>query len=549
MEIRMSATKWIQISIISAAVLGATLLRAQEYVRDSEPKLLSYDELVQLSLDKPLSPELAERLQTITTTPFINNEAYYRGAKPRPLDAPRIGPSLRVVEWNIERGITLRDIQLFLTDKDAFMAKVKAERQEAKASGKRLHAIDLEKLPEEIEHLKAADVWILNEVDWGVKRSEYREVVKELAETLNMNWAYGVEFLEIDSKQLGTDTFEDKESDADRAKLLAEFSVDKDKVRALHGHAVLSRYPIRSARLVPFTVGYDWFKEGKIKNLEKAKRKAGVLVGEELLREMRRGGRTTLYVELDVPDAPEHRVTVVDTHLENRTRPKVRRQQMEEILTQVREKTNPVIIAGDWNTTGSDATPTSATQLMYKQFGNLDFWTTKGVVWTTGVGLVYSGTRFTMKLAGIQYRVDPTKANIPGLSPNLEHGLFKTLEKFRFDDGKSFDFRGEPARTISNKSGTLGDSNQRLGRGFVPTFTTEFIWKKVRVAKFRLDWILVKSELENPRDAKGPYIFAPHFPRTLGDLNSATPEPLSDHDPITVDLPFNAPPNLEVVKN
>jgi endonuclease/exonuclease/phosphatase family metal-dependent hydrolase len=226
---------------------------------------------------------------------------------------------------------------------------VSVERQRAKESGQKLHAVDLEKIPEEIEHLKAADVWILNEVEWGLKRSHYREVVKELAETLNMNWAYGVEFLEIDSKQLGTDTFEDKEDEEARAQLLEEFKVDKDKMRGLHGNAVLSRYPIRSARLVPFTVGYDWFKEGKIKSLEKAKRKAAVLVGEELLREMRRGGRTTLYVDLDVLEAPEHRVTIAATHLENRTKPKVRRQQMEELLAQVREKSNLRLTAQDSN--------------------------------------------------------------------------------------------------------------------------------------------------------------------------------------------------------
>jgi endonuclease/exonuclease/phosphatase family metal-dependent hydrolase len=540
-EVRMSAAKLMRVLIAGAALFGASLLTAQDYVRDSEPRLFTYDELVQLSLDQPLSPELAEKLQTITTTPFINNEAYYRGARPRPLEVEGIGPSLRVVEWNIERGITLDDIQLFLTDKDAFVAKMKAERQKAKESGKRLHAVDLEKIPEEIAHMKAADVWILNEVDWGVKRSHYREVVKELAETLNMNWAYGVEFLEIDSKQLGTETFEDKEDEAARTQLLEEFKVDKDKLRALHGNAVLSRYPIRSARLVPFTVGYDWFKEGKIKPLEKAKRKAAVLVGEELLREMRRGGRTTLYVDLDVPEAPEHRVTVAATHLENRAKPKVRRQQMEELLAQVREKSNPVIIGGDWNTTGSDATPTSATQLLYKQFGSLDFWTTKGVAWTTGAGLAYSGSRFFLKLAGVQFRVDPTSENIPGLAPNLERGLFKTLEKFRFDDGYTFDFRGVPERTLNGKVGTLGDSNERLGKGFAPTFATEFVWKKVRVAKFRLDWIVVKPELHDPRDRKGPYVFAPHFPATLSNLNHSTPMPLADHDPITVDLPFQEP--------
>ena len=81
-----------------------------------------------------------------------------------------------------------------------------------------------------------------------------------MADALHMNWAYGVEFLEIDSKQLGTDTFEDKEDPQARQQLIEQFRVDKDRVRALHGNAVLSRYPIRDARLVPFKVGYDWFK-------------------------------------------------------------------------------------------------------------------------------------------------------------------------------------------------------------------------------------------------------------------------------------------------
>ena len=292
---------------IALGSMGATELTAQEYVRDSEPKLLSYDELVQLSLDQELAPELAEKLRLITTTPFVNNEAYLSGARPRPLEVPRLGPTLRVALWNIERGLELDYIELFLTNKDAFMAKVEEERKEAKDSKKSVRAVELEKIPEEIEILKSADVWILNEVDWGVKRTEYREVVRELGKTLNMNWAYGVEFLEIDPKQLGTDTFDDGESKDEQLQLEDVFVVDKNRLRALHGNAVLSRYPIRSARLVPFTIGYDWFKESKIRPLEKAKRKAAILIGEDLLREVRRGQRTTLYVDLDVPEAPGQR--------------------------------------------------------------------------------------------------------------------------------------------------------------------------------------------------------------------------------------------------
>jgi endonuclease/exonuclease/phosphatase family metal-dependent hydrolase len=527
--------------VITAAWMPASTLPADDYVRDSEPMLFSYDELVQLSLDQPLSPELTEKLRVVTTTPFINNEAYLNGARPRPLDVPQLGPTLRVAFWNIERGLELDYIELFLTDKDAFMAKVQQERNEAKANNKRVRAVDIEKIPEEIETLKSADVWILNEVDWGVQRTHYREVVRELGKALNMNWAYGVEFLEIDPKQLGMDKFDDGETPAEQQQLEQEFAVDKDRIRALHGNAVLSRYPIRSARLVPFTVGYDWFKESKIRPLEKAKRQAAKLVGEDLAREVRRGQRTTLFVDLDVPEAPGHQITIACTHLENRTRPKIRRQQMQQLLHEVHEVPNPVIIAGDMNTTGGDSTPTSVENMLYKRYGSLDFWTTKGIQWTTGVGTVYSAARATMKPSGIQFRIDPTSANIPGISANLERGFFNSLEKFRFSDGTALDFRGVPARTLNGTARTLADSNARQRRGFQPTFAAELIWGNVKLAKFKLDWFFVKADITSPRDKKGSYVFAPHFPRTLADLNNSPAEPISDHSPMTIDLPFGEP--------
>jgi endonuclease/exonuclease/phosphatase family metal-dependent hydrolase len=529
---------------VASGLGGATTLRAQDYARDTEPKLFSYDELLRLNLDQELSPESAEKLRVLTTTPFVNNEAYLSGARPKPLEIVGLGPCLRVAFWNIERGLELDYIKLFLTDKDAFMAKMTAERKKATDNGKRIRAVEIERIPEEIEALEAADVWILNEVDWGVKRTEYREVVRELAQTLNMNWAYGVEFLEIDSKQLGTDTFDYGESKSDQQQLLDEFEVDKDKLRALHGNAVLSRYPIRSGRLVPFNIGYNWFTESKVRPLEKAKRQTARLIGEDLTREVRRGQRTTLYVDLDIPSAPGGKITIAATHLENRTKPKTRRKQLEELLKEVHELRNPVVVAGDMNTTGANSTPTSIENFLYKRYGDIDFWTTKGIVWTTGVGLVYTGAKAFHGLAGIQYRVDPTSANIPGLSPNLERGFFKTLEKYRFGDNTAFDLRGVSARSINGRSRTLSDSNQRQSRGFTPTFVSELIWGRVRVARFKTDWVFVKADVKDPRDKHGSYLLAPHFGRTLVDLNNCLPEPISDHSPMIVDLPFKAPTGL-----
>jgi hypothetical protein len=94
-----------------------------------------------------MSPELAEKLRLITTTPFINYEAYLNGARPRPLEVPQLGPCLRVALWNIERGLELDYIELFLTNKEAFMAKVEEERKEAKENKKRIRPVELDKSP------------------------------------------------------------------------------------------------------------------------------------------------------------------------------------------------------------------------------------------------------------------------------------------------------------------------------------------------------------------------------------------------------------------
>src|SRR3982751_661089 len=89
---------------LAACLAGPSALQAQNYVRESEPKLFSYDELVQLGSDQKLSTEMADKFRVITTKPFINNEAWLEGARPRPLEVVGLGPSLRVAFWNIERG-------------------------------------------------------------------------------------------------------------------------------------------------------------------------------------------------------------------------------------------------------------------------------------------------------------------------------------------------------------------------------------------------------------------------------------------------------------
>ena len=75
--------------------------------------------------------------------------------------------------------------------------------------------------------LSRADVIVLNEADWGVKRTDYRNVTRELAAALQMNYAFGVEFVEVDPLTLGTETFEGEIS-ADKEEMVQNLAVDRD---------------------------------------------------------------------------------------------------------------------------------------------------------------------------------------------------------------------------------------------------------------------------------------------------------------------------------
>jgi endonuclease/exonuclease/phosphatase family metal-dependent hydrolase len=487
--------------------------------------------LVALGTGNKFSDELRDKLHSVTTTPFLSNEAYYNGATPHRPKLARLGNSLRLVMWNIERGLQLDGIKLLFANTDEFL-------RQAKRNEKR---VDIAQVRQDIEVLKSADIIVLNEVDWGLKRTGYRVVVRELANALNMNWAYGVEFVEVDSISLGTEKLAEWQNKAERQRLLAEIQVDKDQLRALHGTAVLSRYPILEARLEPFpTAGYDWFRGERkaLDPLEKGKRLgADAAFLEKTVRQIRRGRRTSLIVTLDVPDLKEKKLTVAATHLESNALPKIRCKQMEELLLLLRDIRNPVIIAGDLNTTGSDASPTSIKKQIYQRLGSAEFWVNTGVKYATGVGMLYDIAKVSLNT--YKNQDDPTAMNIPFAGPNPEEHMFSMLEDFRFRDGGAFDFRGNKNRTINGTENTLANSNQRDMKGFSTTY--EFERALGIVGKMKLDWILVKAYLKKPRDDGGSYRFAPQFARTMESVNYALDTRLSDHNPISVDLPFGKP--------
>jgi endonuclease/exonuclease/phosphatase family metal-dependent hydrolase len=524
------------VALILCSNASAQNKRSADYIRNSQPPLLTYQELRALGVQETVDPALAKKLNTLLTTPFINNEVYFGGTKPLRPDLKGIGPSLRIVEWNIERGIEFDAIKLLLTDKKGFIARVHSEA----ASNTNTEKANDQVLNAQMDVLQSADVLVLNEVDWGMKRSDYRAVVKDLGNALKMNWAYGVEFVEVDPKVLGTQSFAEVENETERKELDELFSTDKKRLLALHGTAILSRYPLRDVKLVPFKYpAYDWYNgEKKYGSVEAGKRKgASLVLGESIVREVRRGGRTNLIATIDVPDLPERQVTIVATHLENRTTPKGRVKQVDELLDMIRPMRNPVIIAGDMNTTGSDGSVMNIKSAVLKKINDPGFWATQGVKYATGAGLIMGVSSFAFKQA--KFQSDPTASGVPLLAPNPEQGFFKELDKYRFDDGTRIDYRGDSELSVNGREGTLGNSNERASKGFVTTFSLP---RTLGVAgKFRLDWIFVKGNLKDDPRAADSYRFAPTFARTMNEANQALKLPLSDHAAISADLPIKQP--------
>jgi endonuclease/exonuclease/phosphatase family metal-dependent hydrolase len=233
-----------------------------------------------------------------------------------------------------------------------------------------------------------------------------------------------------------------------------------------------------------------------------------------------------LIVELVVPDAPGGAVTVVATHLENRCRPGCRQDQMDAVTSAVREVSHAVVVGGDLNTTGTDAAPTSIRRELTRRASSVKFWLGMTIRYFSPVALPQIG--FAPANHFKNY-LDPSAFHLPIFLPNREDGLFTKVQRFRFSDGGSFDFSGSTARTRNRRAGTLANSNERHFKGFKPTFAFERTFQGI-VGRYKLDWLFVKPSADGK--------LAPHYPTTMNELNEVSGDRISDHPPVTVDLPF-----------
>lgn len=517
-------------------LLSATLWSQSRLIERQQPEPLTFAELRTLSGEPVPAGELGSRLQRLLTTPVIDNTAALAGAKPARPEWPGLGPLLRAAMWNIERGQEFDLVRLALTDPEGLVKDALRRREEA---GVASHSREVSAAREQAAWLHDADVLVLNEVDWGMTRTGYRDVARELARAAGMNYAYGVEFLEVDKLYLGDEDI-DLSDDKKEAEIRESLRPDPERYLGLHGTALLSRYPIRSARIHRLRRCYDWFGKEKeqIAQLEKGRREVAEKVFlERISREVRQGGRMAIIAELDVPEAPSGKLTVIAAHLENKCVPKCRQEQLDDLLNQVRGAAGPLILAGDMNTTGSDAAPVSVRREISKRVKNPRFWAGQAVNYFNPIGLP---RLFTMPANYFKNYQDPTAASIPFAASNAEAGFFKRLEKFRFGDGHAFDFRGVNARALVGRGGKLADSNQRSTKGFQPTFTFTRDLKGL-AGELRLDWIFVKGLASHPNGETESYHWAPHFGAVLEALNTIVPEGISDHHAVLCDLPLKDP--------
>lgn len=491
------------------------------YVQDLENTYLNYDDLVKLSQSALPSGELSNKLQkqlnTVTIEQPTGSASFLHGMI--------LNDFFRVAQWNVERGFNVDKIEKVFLAKD-------------------IPGLELDKeISEEAIILSKASIIILNEVDIGIPRTKYENIPKKLASKLKMGYAFAPEFIEVDPYQLGVKKFSEEERAYLEVEALQEIdNIKKEKYLGLHGTAILSKYPIVSARVIRLPDAYNWYQEesNKLSALEQLRRKAAQSVfAEKVLTELRHGGRMAIVADIKLPN--NQIVTVVATHIENRCIPDKRLDQFKYLLENLRNINNPIILTGDFNTTGADASPTSVKKEALKKVKDKDFIIKQALLVMTPFGFVenilVNGVNFLRQFK------NPTARNIPVLFPNKERFLFDYLKEFKFLDGKTFDVRGIPEKTHRGNYGLLSNSNERDVKGFKTTFEMQ---KAFGVAKYKLDWFFIKPlNLTDSNNKEGSYAFAPHYGRTHSAINRSFGERISDHDPITIDIPVSEPRAIE----
>lgn len=220
-----------------------------------------------------LRPEIERVLKTVVCEDFRRPEDDAASA-PRE-EGSEVG-ALRATAWNIERGRRLEGI---------------------------IEALGSHPL------LRDSDVLLLTELDYGMARTHNRFVAREIAVALGMSYAFAPCYLNL-NKGSGL-----------------ESEVEGENTQALHGNALLSRYPLRNAHSVALPNGKD-----KMQG-----------------REKRLGSQRAVVADVE---HPRGRFRAVSLHLDAHSSQRHRQRQMRVVLDHLERLPEqlPTLIGGDWNT-------------------------------------------------------------------------------------------------------------------------------------------------------------------------------------------------------
>ena len=117
---RHTAALAIMLALFAFGARGQQKTAQPERERFEDPALLSFEDLVALSSSAKPEGELAVRLNSLLTRPFVNNDASAAGTTPHRPNVEGLGPVVRVGLWNIERGLNFELIRSALTDTQDF---------------------------------------------------------------------------------------------------------------------------------------------------------------------------------------------------------------------------------------------------------------------------------------------------------------------------------------------------------------------------------------------------------------------------------------------
>lgn len=197
------------------------------------------------------------------------------------------GDSFGLLSWNIDRGYGFDGVRKLLSQKQPALC-------------------------------------LLQEVDLHTRRTQNRDIGRELAKELGYNYAFGIEFQEM--------------------------SQGVDGRAAYQGQATLSRWPILKSRVIRFERQSDWWKPHRI-------------IPNVAFFQRRLGGRVALVTELSVNGVP---LVVYNLHLESRSGGAIQRAQLDEVLADLKNypPETAAIIGGDLN---SKYNPSSVRHYLEKQ--------------------------------------------------------------------------------------------------------------------------------------------------------------------------------------